>query len=88
VVDGEDVINDCGRCIEHAKELAAEINFTADAAKTYNEGHYKIPRSEGLCDIHFMRDMRDEIADHDGRDSILGNQVAVYCPCNCGWPHN
>jgi hypothetical protein len=85
VVDGEEVINDCGRCVDRAIALAKECGFVASKSKTYNLGFYKIPPSRGLCDIHFMNNMSDRIEDHEGRDSKLGNQVALYCPCTCGW---
>jgi hypothetical protein len=85
IVDGEEVVNDCGRCVQRARDLAATLGFAADISRTYNEGYYKISPGYGLCDVHFMNDMRDEIAEHEGHDSRLGNQVAMYCPCNCGW---
>lgn len=85
VVDGQEVVNDCGRCVERAKILSAQANFIADILKTYNLGFYKIDPSRNLCDIHFMANMSDQIADHEGQSSVLGNQVVMYCPCNCNW---
>lgn len=85
VVGGQEVINDCARCVERAKTLSATIGFTADVQKTHNLGFYKIEPSKNLCDIHFMNNMSDRIADHEGKDSVLDGQIAIYCPCNCGW---
>ncbi|MBF0441126.1 MAG: hypothetical protein HQK54_04415 [Oligoflexales bacterium] len=85
IVDGMEVYSNCSLCVNRARQLSAQCGFTADISKTVNLGFYKVDPSRGLCDIHFMANMYDEIADHEGHDSILGNQVALYCPCQCGW---
>ncbi|MBF0443287.1 MAG: hypothetical protein HQK54_15365 [Oligoflexales bacterium] len=88
VVDGMEVYTNCDNCVYRAKQLSPQCGFTANISRTINLGFYKVDPSRGLCDIHFMANMDDEISDHEGRDSILGNQIALYCPCNCGWAEN
>jgi hypothetical protein len=83
--DGQEEIPDCDRCLARAKELTATLGYVANINKTVNFGFYKVHPSTKLCDIHFPKNMRDRIEDHDGRTSVLRTQVAVYCPCNCGW---
>lgn len=86
VVDGEEVINECGRCMARAQELSATIGFKAIIENTVNEGYYKIDPRQGLCDIHFLKDPSVPISDHEGASSsVLDRQVALYCPCTCGW---
>ena len=87
-VGGMEVIPDCARCVERAKQLSPAAGFTADISRTTNMGFYKIEPSKNLCDIHFLRDLSTQIDDHEGKDSILNSQIALYCPCNCGWARN
>lgn len=88
IVDGQEVLKTCTRCLERAKTLSASIGFVASMAKTYNLGFYKIDPSQNLCDIHFMNNLNTPIDDHFGKDSIGNNQVILYCPCNCSWASN
>lgn len=85
VVDGQEVIKDCKVCMDRATTLAASIGFTADKRLTFNLGFYKIDPSKNLCDIHFKKNLFDQIQDHEGKDSILDGQIALYCPCDCDW---
>ncbi len=85
IVDGQEVFNDCQRCVQRASELSQKIGFKADKNKTINLGYYKIAASKGLCDIHFMSNMNLKVDDHEGQDSIGNGQIILYCPCNCGW---
>jgi hypothetical protein len=84
-VDGQEILRDVASCVARAKELSARTGFVADISRTVNEGFYKIEPSQGLCDIHFVQNIGDPIQDHEGHDSVLDHQVALYCPCNGGW---
>lgn len=75
----------CGECLSGAGKFTAKLNYKADINKTYNLGQYKVEASTNLCDIHFMRDMKDPIEDHEGTTSVLKTQVSMYCPCSCKW---
>lgn len=82
----QEQVNDCSACLVRAKQLSATIGFEASMAKTINLGFYKVSPRFGLCDIHFMNDLNDEIEDHDGSSSsVLNTQVVLYCPCTCDW---
>jgi|GEM_PF-1704128 len=85
VVEGMEVINDCNRCVQRAAELSKTLNFVATKDNAVNLHFYKIEPSRNLCDIHFLANKYVEISDHEARDSVLEQQVALYCPCNCGW---
>jgi hypothetical protein len=84
-VDGQEVIKDCTRCVKRAQEISPQAGFLATQALSVNLGYYKVDPSYGLCDIHFLAGPDVPIADHIGQTSILPQQVAVYCPCNCAW---
>lgn len=88
VLDGQEVIPDCDRCLARAQTIGSTIGLIVDKANTVNKGFYKIDPSRNLCDVHFVPNLQTPIEDHDGQDSILGNQIALYCPCNCGWAIN
>lgn len=86
VVGGQEVINNCAQCILRAKQLSAQLGFSAEVSRAKNEGFYKISPIRNLCDIHFVPDLNTTIREHDGQaSSILQDQIAIYCPCNCGW---
>lgn len=78
----------CGDCFRKAGILTRKLGFKASFKRTYNLGHYKVEKSTNLCDVHFMKNLSDTIQDHDGTTSLLGNQVAMYCPCECKWANN
>ncbi len=86
VVGGQEVINNCAQCLFRASQLSATLGFSAEMSRAKNEGFYKISPARNLCDIHFLANFNTTIRDHDGQSSsILGDQIAIYCPCNCGW---
>jgi hypothetical protein len=85
VVDGQEVFKDCKICFARATELAASIGFKANMLLTKNMGFYKISPAKNLCDVHFKKNLFDPIQDHEGKDSILDDQIALYCHCDCGW---
>lgn len=88
VVDGQEVFTDCQKCVNRAKKLAVENNFSTDITKSINMGFYKISPSRNLCDVHFMGNLSFPVDDHSGVDTVGNNQIILYCPCDCGWARN
>lgn len=85
IVDGQEVFNSCGKCVNRAKILSSTIGFEADESNAIDMGFHKIDPSKNLCDIHFLASLNVRIDEHDGVDTIGNNQIILYCPCNCGW---
>lgn len=83
-VEGQEVLNSCDSCMARARELGQSIGLNIDTAVARNLYFYKIDRSKNLCDIHFLPTIDTPTASHSGQaSSILGNQIALYCPCDC-----
>ncbi len=83
-VQGQEVVTTCEQCLFRANQLCSSIGFSADISRARNEGYYKISPIRQLCDIHFLPSLSTRIRDHDGQSSsILIDQVAIYCPCDC-----
>lgn len=83
--DGMEVYNTVNECLLRAAVLSAQAGFVSDVSRTINMGFYKVSPVRGLCDIHFLARSGDRIQDHEGKDSVLQNQVALYCPCAGPW---
>ena len=85
----QEEINDCSSCVLRAQQLSKTIGFDASLSKTINFGFYKVKPIFKLCDIYFMKDLGDEVEEHDGyTTSVLNTQVVLYCPCTCSWAEN
>jgi hypothetical protein len=85
VVDGSEVYDRCETCERRGIELGRQQGFQTGKDKSINLGFYKIDPAKGLCDVHFMADLRIPIDDHSGKSTIGNRQIILYCPCNCDW---
>lgn len=81
--DEENEFEDCNTCIAAASALTLQLGFVANPAITRNFGFYKVSPAANLCDIHFLRHSGVRIQNHAGKTTLLNDQVAIYCPCNC-----